>query len=191
LVSFRKCFRKSGQKSAFSLKFKQLSQKLKFWEREKGDMSLQRIFSLFIAVIGAVGFTGSLNMALITSHNIGPGFAPLFFSLGLFVCAVFLFVLDKSKEKLDVRALLQGSAWQGVCFFLLNVVLLIFLYLLGPIIAMLGFSILACLSLKRQKLGSLIVFSVVCVAVIYFIFGVMFKLPFDKGIIFEVVEDLI
>jgi ammonia channel protein AmtB len=154
-------------------------------------MSLQRIFSLFIGIISLVGIIGSRKLPLFTSGNIAEGFAPLFYSLGLFVCAVLLFFLDKSKEKFHVRAsLLQGAPAKAVVFFLFNILMLILLYLFGPFIAMLVFSILAGVTLKRQTLRTLILFSAVFVGFVYFIFVVIVKLPFDNGIIFDMVRDL-
>jgi hypothetical protein len=125
----------------------------------------------------------------LVTNGIGAGFAPLFFSLGLLLCAVLLFVLDKSGEKFDVRlSLLKGEHGKAFVFFLLNIGMLILMYLFGPIVAMLVFSILVCISLKRQTSRGLILFSVIWVGILYFIFAVLLKIPFDKGIVFEILE---
>jgi hypothetical protein len=151
-------------------------------------MSLQRIFSLFIGIIGLLGIVGSIKLPLLTTHNIGPGFLPLVFSLGLLFCAVLLFFLDKSEEKFHVReSLLQGAPGKALVFFLLNVMMLILMYFFGPLPAMIVFSILALISLKRLTLSKLTVFSIVWVGILYFIFAVLLKIPFEKGIIFEMV----
>jgi hypothetical protein len=155
--------------------------------RKRGDMSLQKIFSLFIAILSAAGIVGSLKLTLIVPHNIGPGFAPLVFSLGLLVGAVFLFVQDKSEEKYDVRAsLLKGAPGKAFVFFLLNILMLILMWFLGSIAAMFIFSILVCIVLKRQTLSGLILFSVVWTGILYFIFVVLLKIPFEHGFIFEI-----
>jgi hypothetical protein len=154
-------------------------------------MSLKRIFSLFIGIIGLIGIIGSRKLSLFAAGNIAEGFAPLFYSIGMFVCAVLLFFSDKSKEKFDVRSsLMTGTHGKAFVYFLLNILMLIFLYLFGPLIAMFVFSILACIGLRRQTLRSLILFSIVFVGIIYFIFVVILKLPFDKGLLFELMGGL-
>jgi hypothetical protein len=156
-------------------------------KREKSDMSLQRIFSLFITIISAAGIAGSLKLAMTAPHNIGPGFAPLVFSLGLLLCAFFLFVQDKSEGKYDVLvSLLKGVAGKAFVFFLLNILMLILMWFLGSVAAMIIFSILACIVLKRQTLPELILFSIVWIGILYFIFAVLLKIPFEQGLIFEI-----
>jgi hypothetical protein len=152
-------------------------------------MSLQRIFSLFVAIIGTVGFLGSLTLDMTAPHNIGPGFTPLVFSLGLLVCAVPMFILDKSDKKFDVRAcLLKGEPGKALGFFLFNVVLLILMYLFGTLVAMVVFCILAAVVLKRQTLLKLIVFSIAWVGILYFTFAVLLKVPFERGLVFEMLR---
>jgi hypothetical protein len=120
---------------------------------------------------------------------IAEGFAPLLYSLGLVICGVLLFIFDKSPEKFNFRAaLMQGAHGKALAFFLLNILMLILLFLFGPLIAMFAFSISACLVLKRLTPRIMLLFSAVFVIVIYFIFVILVKLPFGEGIIFEMLR---
>ena len=144
------------------------------------------MFSFIIALLGVIG---ALKLPLFTGENAGPGFVPLLCSLVLGACGVFLFFKDKSKEKLNIRAwLAQGDKSKALVFFLFNICLLIFLYLFGSFIAMLAFCILACIGLKRQTRRSIVLFSVGYTIIIYVSFVVLLKMPFDRGIIFEMLR---
>ena len=125
-------------------------------------------------------------MRLVTSENIGPGFASLFFSLALFLFGVLFFFTDKSTKKFNFRAsLLQGAGGKALAFFLLNILLVVLLFLFGPFIAIFVFIILACFALKQQTPRSIVLFSVIYTIVFYFFFLVLFKMPFNRGFIFQ------
>jgi hypothetical protein len=152
-------------------------------------MSIQRVFSLFICIIALFGIIGSRNLPLVTVGNISEGFAPLLYSLSLLVSGVILFFSDKSKEKFSIRTwLLEKAHGKAFVFFLLNILLLIMCLIFGSFIAMLVFSILAGFALKRQTPRNMVLFSIVYVIIVYLTFVVILKMPFGKGIIFEILE---
>jgi hypothetical protein len=149
-------------------------------------MSIQRVFSLFICIIALFGIIGSGNLPLFTVGNISDGFAPLLYSLILFVSGVVLFFSGKTKEKFNIREwLLEGAHGKAFVFFLLNILLLILLVIFGPFISMLVFSVLAGFALKRQTPRNMVLFSVVYTIFVYLIFVVILKMPFDRGFIFD------
>jgi hypothetical protein len=57
----------------------------------------------------------------------------------------------------------------------------------GVLIAMLVYSFFGCLALKRQTWKGITLFSVFYVAAVYFVFIVVLKMPFDSGIIIDLV----
>lgn len=151
-------------------------------------MSLRRIFSLFICIVALCGIIGSRNLSLFADGSISNGFAPLLYSLILAVCGIFLFFSDKTREKLNIRAWLVNVDRRKAClFFLLNVLLLIMLFFFGLIISMFVFSILSGYTLKRQAKKSMVLFSVIYVIGVYFVFVMVLKMPFDRGLVFDLI----
>jgi hypothetical protein len=158
-------------------------------KERRGNMSLQRLFSLLIGAIGLLGIVGSRNLALFAQENVGTGFMPMLNSVVVLVFSVVLFITDKSKEKVDFHKLVvEGDPNKAFVFFLLNILLIILLYFFGPVIAMLGFTFLVCMVLKRYTLTSMVLFSIIWVGSIYFVFVVLLKIPFDRGIIFDMLR---
>lgn len=152
-------------------------------------MSFQRIFALFICIIALFGIIGSLKVPLVTVGNIAEGFAPLLYSLVLFMCGIFMFISDKSGEKLNIRRwFLEGAHGKAFGFFLLNILFLILLFVFGSLIAVLAFSILASFVLKRQTPQGAVSFSIIYTIAFYVVFVVLLKMQFDRGIIFELLR---
>lgn len=152
-------------------------------------MSHQKLFSLLVFIIALVGIFSSRKLPVFTTTgNIAEGFAPIVYSIGLLFFALIYFLGDKSKEKINVRAFTQGEKGKAFVFFLLNILFLLLIYLFGPLISMLGFSILACNVLNRQTRWNRILFSFGFVIVVYLIFVVVMKMPFDRGFFFEMLR---
>jgi hypothetical protein len=150
-------------------------------------MSIQRIFSLFGCIIALFGIVGSLRVPLYNKgiESLGIGVFPLVYSLALLLFGVIVFFSDKSDKKFNFRVLLEGPGRKIFVFFLLNILLLLMVFLFGPFIAVLVFSILACFNFKRQTMRSIVLFSVIFTIVFYVIFVRIFKIPFARGEIFE------
>jgi hypothetical protein len=150
-------------------------------------MSIQRIFSLFICVLAVFGIVGSLKLPMFNPDGIVyEGFLPLIYSIALLIAGIALFFIDKNKEKVDFRGwLTEGSKNKAFVFFLCNVLLVILVYLFGVLIAMLAYSVVSCMFIKRQTWKGIILFSVFYVAAIYLVFVILLKMPFDRGIIFD------
>ena len=151
-------------------------------------MGVQRIFSLFIFLIALVGIFGSRGLPLFTVGNISNGFTPLLYSLCLLLASIVLFFQGKQKsgEKINFREwLLQGARGKAFVFFLLNILMVVLLPVFGSFISMLAFSVLVCLTLKQLSLRVLILFSVVYVVIIYILFVFLLKMPFPRGLIFD------
>ena len=149
-------------------------------------MSVQRIFSVFCCVVALLGINGALKVPLVINVGPGPGLMPLIYSTGLLICGLFIFFSDKSSRKFNFRAsLLTGVGGKAFVFFLLNFLLLLLLYAFGPFIAILVFSILTCFVLKRQTPRNMILFSIINTFAIYYIFVVLFKISFQRGLVFR------
>jgi hypothetical protein len=142
-----------------------------------------------MCVLAVFGVVGALKLPMFNAAgNIYEGVAPLVYSLALFVSGVVLFFMDKTGEKFSIRSwLVQGAKNKAFVFFMLNVLLVIMVYMFGVLIAMLVYSFLSCLALKRQTRMGIILFSVFYVAAVYFVFIVALKMPFDSGIIIDLV----
>lgn len=152
-------------------------------------MSLSRIFSLFCCIFASLGIIGSLMVPLVSSGQIagpGPGFFPLVFSSALLILNVNSLIWDKGNKKFDFHAsLLSGSGKKALIFFFLNCFLLLLVYAFGLVIAILIFSLLSGLALKRQSLRSVYIFSFINTFIFYFVFLVLFKMAFPRGVFFR------
>ncbi len=151
-------------------------------------LSLQRIFSLILCMFALGGFIGVQGLALFANGSISSGFAPLLYSLILFFCGIILFLSDKTKEKMNFHALLQGDHKKALIFFFLNMLLLIMLFLFGPVISMFIFSVLVGFVLKRQSRKSVVLFSIIFVLCIYFVFISLLKMPFQMGLVEKMIR---
>ena len=154
-------------------------------------MSAQRIFSLFCGFFGVMAFIGSLQHPMTSTVSlgvttVGRGFFPLVYSIALLVFSTLLFFSNKNQKKVDFRASMQGSGGKAVVFFLLNFVAIFLFFMFGSFIAVLIFSILACIALKRLiGMRKIIVFSICFTAAFYLVFVTIFQMPFQRGLIFE------
>ena len=154
-------------------------------------MTIQRIFSVGCCVLAVLGMIGSLKTPLVAKGMFSRGFLPLVYSFGVFLFGVLLFFSDKSKEKFIFRtSLLQGTGGKAFAFFLLGLLLILLLYVFGPFIAIFCFSFLACFVLKRHTLRIMILFSVIFTIAYYLVFIVYLKVPFRRGILFEMLRHL-
>ena len=149
-------------------------------------MSLHRIFSLICCIFAIVGVIWALKVPLTYLGGPGPGFTPLLYSVALFFFGVLFFFQDKSNKKFNFRAsLLTGTGGKAFVFFLFNILLLLLIYAFGPFVAILVFSVLACFVLKRQTWRSIVLFSIITTTAFYYVFVVLFKISFQRGIIFR------
>jgi Tripartite tricarboxylate transporter TctB family. len=148
-------------------------------------MSIQRIFSIFVAIISLFGISGSLQLSMTRAKNIGPGVMPLTYSIILLVISVMLFFSDKDQPKLKWRNLFKSPTSDAYIFYGLNFLMFFIMYFFGTVPAMFIFCVLSMICLKRQKIPMAIIFSVSWVASLYVIFVVLLKVPFETGILMK------
>ena len=89
---------------------------------------------------------------------------------------------------MNFHALLQGDHKKALIFFFLNMLLLIMLFLFGPVISMFIFSVLVGFVLKRQSRKSVVLFSIIFVLCIYFVFISLLKMPFQMGLVEKMIR---
>ena len=148
-------------------------------------MSMQRVFSIFVALVSVLGLVGAAQLSMTRASNIGPGAMPMAYSIILLAISVMLFFSDKDQPKIEWRGLFRHPTVDALIFFGLNFVMFFLIYLIGTVPAMLAFSILSLLCLKRLSVPMTLVFSGCWVGSLYVIFVALLKVPFATGILMK------
>jgi hypothetical protein len=152
----------------------------------RDDMSIQQLFSLFMALVSLLGIAGSASLQMTVRHNIGPGTMPMMYSITLLTLSIFLFFSDMQKrEKIDWSRISKCPLVGGWIFYLLCFIMCGLSYLFGFVPPMIAFSISSLLLLKRQKFLKALIFSTVWVAALYVIFVVLLHVPFPHATYFR------
>lgn len=147
-------------------------------------MSIQHIYSIFLALIGALGICGASKMAMTRGPNLGPGAAPMAYSIILFALSVSFFLSARKEPTIIWKVLFTPPKRDGLIYFLMIVLLLGLMYLFGTAPAILVFSYLTLLYLNELPHFSIIIFSLCWVGALYVIFIKILGVPFERGLLF-------
>jgi len=147
------------------------------------------MFALITWIVSILGIYGSLKLPMFASSggkfNFGPGFMPFVFCTILFIFSAFFFFSDRDQPRLNWHTLFDQYALQGWKYYLLNFGMLLLVFLVGMVPAMAVFGISSQLILKRQKLLWALLFNAIWVGMLYVIFVILLKVPFENGLLFN------
>lgn len=147
-------------------------------------MCIDQLFALLLFGISTVGILGSFSLDLIVENNIGPGFMPFICSSVLLVCSFCLFFGDRQQKKIRWKDLFKKPLSDSMFFYGMIIVFYLIAGYLGMICSLCIFSTTVLIQQGQLKKRQILLFEVIFMALIYLIFTIFLKIPFEHGILF-------
>ncbi|MFZ4437645.1 MAG: tripartite tricarboxylate transporter TctB family protein [Syntrophales bacterium] len=149
-------------------------------------MNNEKYLSIFFILIGALGVYGSLKVPIAERFTLGPGAAPLIYSVGVLCFAIALLVIAFRGHKDKILNVIPTIPPKyGLLFFLFNCALALSVHLIGFTAGLFLFSFSSLIYIDGWKIKKALLFSVLWTIVLYVLFKFIIGVPFIEGFLFE------
>jgi len=147
-------------------------------------LSTRQVFSILAALAGILGILGASGLDMTRGPNLGPGAAPMVYSIVLTFLAFRLFLAGRDQGAIRWGSLLRPPARDGLVFYAFVALILPLSVIFGTMTAIFIFSFSSLMYLKRMSAARNIVFSLFMVIAFECIFAGILGIPFENGFLF-------
>jgi hypothetical protein len=151
-----------------------------------GLLNCKGILALSVFILGCMGLVGSFGLDITDKYTLGPGGAPLVYSIGTIFTSIILGVssLRHERQYSSSSMPLTSSGKKGFFFVIILFASAGMIYVLGYPIVLFCLSFIGLILAEGWKTSKALIFSTIWIIALYVLFVKILKVRLMAGILF-------
>jgi len=149
-----------------------------------GKLNVERLLCIVTASIAAVALYGARGLPFEARYTLGPGVAPVAYSLVLIVSSVVVFLMATNLGPISFKSVIVNPGRRGTLLFALFAALSGLVYILGFMVSIFVFTFVGLVVIEKWAYLKALLFSVAWTFVLHVIFVTLLGARLIRGFLF-------
>lgn len=147
-------------------------------------LNIERLLCICMMLIAGIALYGTRELPLEARYTLGPGAAPLFYSLLLIISSSAVFFMAGNLRPMSFKSLISGQGSRGALLFVMFIGLSGLVYVLGFMVSILLFTFAGLVLIEDWAYPKALLFSIAWTFVLHLIFVRFLAARLIRGFLF-------